>query len=303
MPGRRGRGADTPGQFLIDWAAGDTPSPPRVPLPKAIESPVAVPPLVQHLRWDFTGTFPAPTEAAIDAGILDDDDLSPQNIRAIHEEQQRVMLGILRDLDAVQDARRRGIDPATGKPPRLPTSRQQLQQRLESAQQRLERSFQTLRDTYEEAFGPEAADAFEKAVRARHAGIPVVLKDTVPAQTTYAGRVSAGRAIARLPVPRPLSDAVRAARFGRDESDQPIRPSPDEVRAITENHAQKLIDLLLATPHSAPPGRDFMSEEYRAQLAAYAEDFGEKATRQLEAYVQRQAESQQPSSPRSGRHR
>jgi hypothetical protein len=38
---------------------------------------------------------------------------------------------------------------------------------------RLERWWQTVMETYEQAFGREAADAFGKALRARHAGIPV----------------------------------------------------------------------------------------------------------------------------------
>jgi hypothetical protein len=48
---------------------------------------------------------------------------------------------------------------------------------------------------------------------------------------------------ARLPVPRPMAAAVGRGHFGKDEHG-PIRPTLDEVRAITEQHAEKLIDLL-----------------------------------------------------------
>ena len=56
-------------------------------------------------------------------------------------------------------------------------------------------------------------------------------------------------------------------------------PSVIPVRAITEQHAEKLIDLL--------SNRD--EANFRNGLAKYAEDFGEKAAAQLEAYARRQA--------------
>lgn len=48
---------------------------------------------------------------------------------------------------------------------------------------------------------------------------------------------------ARLPVPKPLPSAVGKGNFGEDERG-PVRPEADEVRAITEQYAERLIDLL-----------------------------------------------------------
>jgi hypothetical protein len=82
--------------------------------------------LVQHLKWDFCDSFPQPTEEAIEAGIISDEDLTPGNIRAIHDEHAREMLAMLRDLDAIMDARRRGVDPSTGHAHRTTASKERL---------------------------------------------------------------------------------------------------------------------------------------------------------------------------------
>src|SRR5689334_15352718 len=48
---------------------------------------------------------------------------------------------------------------------------------------------------------------------------------------------------AYLPVPKPLRSAIARGNFGEDDHG-PVRPTPDEVRAITETHATKLVELL-----------------------------------------------------------
>ena len=77
-----------------------------------------------------------------------------------------------------------------------------------------------------------------------------------------------------LPVPRPLQHAVNRGVFGHDDRGKPIRPCPQEVREITETHAEKLIE-----------GSD---AEIETGVAKYAEDFGPRRASQLEAYVRRQ---------------
>jgi hypothetical protein len=95
--------------------------------------------------------------------------------------------------------------------------------------------------------------------------------------------------IARLPVPRPLPSAVAAGHFGREENGRPMRPGAREVRDITEQHAEKLIDLLDAI-HSGPmSGKESLQERFDAGIATYAEDFGQHSADQLQAYVLRQA--------------
>ena len=130
-------------------------------------------PPIQRLPWDFTTTFPKPTDAAIDAGVLDETDCEPENLKSLHESHAQQCLAMLAALDAVLDARRKGIDPATGKAPRTPAARARLQKYLGEAPGRLEHAFEVLIETYSNAFGEMAADAFKKAVQAWHTGISV----------------------------------------------------------------------------------------------------------------------------------
>lgn len=292
-PTRRGRSDhDDPGQLRIDWARSSAAGGPADPRPQ-----------VQRLRWDFRSSFPEPTPEAIEAGVLADEDAEPENVRALHEEHVREALAVLKGLDVVHDARRRGIDPETGTSPRTDAARARLRQRLATEPARLERWWNTLMDTYESGFGPEAADAFGKAVRAWHAGIEVIADDARqanPAPATVADMLFApediaprrnpSRVVAKLPVPRPIPAAVAAGRFGRDEAGRPIRPGAGEVREITEQHAEKLIGLLdRDTPSVPDPERQHVREAFRDGIAAYAEDFGPRPAAQLEVYVRRQA--------------
>jgi hypothetical protein len=301
MPKRRTSGGDTPGQLLIPWSSTAPKAAPLLPKPPKSAQKQA-PAAAQHLKWDFQESFPQPTEGAVENGIISDEDLAPESIQAIHREHAREMLAALHDIDAVMDARRRGIDPVTGHAPRTPAAKERLKKLLATEPARLERFYQNLLDTYADAFGGEAAYAFDKAIRARFAGIPVVA-DTEPVGPAAMppmheaaadaiqppAPVRPSRIVARLPIPRPLAEAVRAGRFGTDEQNQPIRPDPDEVAEITVTHAEKLIDLLGPNTEVA----------YRTGLAAYAEDFGERPASQLDAYVRRLARlGERPELPR-----
>jgi hypothetical protein len=100
------------------------------------------------------------------------------------------------------------------------------------------------------------------------------------------------RVAARLPVPRPLPEAVAAGHFGYDDDGDPIRPGADEVRVITECHAEKLAEMLAALDQASGPNpfeADRLGQVFSAALADYAEDFGERPARRLEAYARRQA--------------
>ncbi len=84
-----------------------------------------------------------------------------------------------------------------------------------------------------------------------------------------------------------------------------IHPSADEVRAITENQADKLIDMLDALV--AVPGRPATATSlpalFQSILIAYAQDFGDHAARQLEAYARRQSSLDESSRTARGWHR
>ncbi len=285
---------DTSGQLQINWNA-----PAESASAAAAElSPASVPvEPVQWLPWDFRDTFPQPMPEAIDAGLIADEYTTPERIKAIHDEHAILLLGALHELDAVLDARRRGAYPATGRIPRTDRGRERLRLSLDREPARLEGWWRTLLDTYQEVFGPEAADAFGKALRARHAGIGIETQrppapaslEVQPALLSQARRTSPGRVIARLPVPRPLPSAIAAGHFGHNDSGAPIRPGPQEVREITQQHADKLIEILDSIGIASPNAKVGLLESFQTGIIRYAEDFGPRAGEQLEAHVKRQA--------------
>lgn len=316
--GRHGGRGDNPGQLQIEWSTGAgggpvvTTSPLPVPSPATNnddESHAAPPPLVQRLRWDFQSTFPQPTPEAIDAGVVSEDDAQPECVKSLHDELARQLLKVLTEQDEISDARRRGVDPKTGVKPRTRGGKERLARFLESEPARLERTWQVLIGTHSDAFGEEAANAFAKAIRARHAGIPVMAEQPravppTPAAATeetparprihgQAHRQESRRVVARLPIPRPLPSAIAAGRFGQEENGKPVRPGAHEVREITERHAEKLIDILdsiqQASGSCVPAEASRLQSLFGSAIAAYAEDFGQHAADRLEAYVRRQA--------------
>jgi len=106
-----------------------------------------------------------------------------------------------------------------------------------------------------------------------------------------------------LPVPKPLASAIGKGHFGEDERG-PVRPTATEVRAITEHHAERLIELLgrlrdtevqlgrSRVPDRAPliQEKDRLLSAYQSGIALYAEDFGEHAAHRLDAYVRHHAD-------------
>jgi hypothetical protein len=300
---RQGGRGDHPGQLQIEWNTAPDGGRSRIEPP--LPAPVA-PALVQYLPWDFKTTFPMPTPQAMDVGIISDEDAQPENVKAIHDEHARELLITLNDLDAVLDARRRGVDPRNNKAPMLQEAKERLQKFFETEPGRLENWYANLLGVYEDAFGPEAAQAFDKAVRAWRAGIEVIdqTKKPIasltpptppekplpePAPAKISRRRNPNRIIARLPGPRPLPSAVAAGHFGQEENGKPVRPGAREVREITERHAEKLIDLLDSIHAGPMSGKEALQAQFNTGIAAYAEDFGRHAGKQLEAYVLRQA--------------
>lgn len=131
---------------------------------------------------------------------------------------------------------------------------------------------------------------------------PVPLKQaTLPGLPEPERRKPARKPPAVLPVPKPLPSAIGKGNFGEDERG-PVRPTAAEVRAITEHHAEKLIDLLgrlQDTDRQLARGgggdrtsliqqKDRVLSAYQSGIALYAEDFGEHAAQRLDAYVRHQ---------------
>jgi hypothetical protein len=301
--GRGGRGFD-PHQFQMDWSGGAASPPTTSPEPIARPNAPRADGLVLVLKWDFRRSFPEPTEEALDFKLIEPEDETAEGIRRIHEEEARQMLATLDELQVVRDAKRRHVDPKTNKAPKDKEAKEKLETFFETEPDRLERWFDNLLGVYGEAFGDEAAREFGKAVRAWHAGIEVVsesapedpalppaVAETLvkPVRAKPERRHNPERVPARLPAPRPLPSAIAAGHFGQEENGKPVNPGAHEVREFTKQHAAKLIDLLDSVPCTPASARDELLARFTAGIAAYAEDFGQRAARQLEAYVTRQA--------------
>jgi len=338
---RRGGGGFDSRQMQIEWNGVkstppvDSPAKPIVnarnqntaPSSTAMSPATADHRPVMRLRWDFRTRFPEVLPEVVDAGVMAAEDAAPQSVEAIHQEHGRKMLATLAELDSAKDERRTALSKqATPKSDRIdkPT--------------RLERWYASLLGVYEEWFGKDAADAFDRAVRAWHAHIEVVVDREsatspdampIPSLTQPASGpqsqdspgvtidsapllplippprqlpdLTTKRIVARLPIPKPLPAAVAAGHFGTDERSKPINPSADEVYAITNEHAEKLIDLIQSLPAPGRPGRSAIEDQITAGITKYAGDFGEHAAQRLEAYCRRQARLQAASGLPRGR--
>jgi hypothetical protein len=206
------------------------------------------PAFMQVLPWDFRSSFPPVPDAAIEAGKIYEDDAKPDNIKALHEEHAQHGVVILATLDALLDAKRRGVDPCTGKAPKTPKQKEALETLFLEEPARLERSFNMLMDAYEDVFGGEAADAFRKAIRAWQAGVEVIAEHP--------------------PSAPPLPASVQGGVFGVEEDGTPVDPEPEEFEAITDGVANNLLEIT-----------DEPSQ--RLLLEKYAEDFGQPAATEL----------------------
>jgi len=247
-------------QLLFDWSAAPTEpnreeiSPAPVLPPQSPKRSLPEPsPLIQVLPWDFRSSFPPIPDSAIEAGKIQEDDAKPENIKSLHEEHANHAAVILATLDALLDAKRRGVDPRNGRLPRTPKQREVLDEIFREEPPRLERSFNMLMDAYEDVFGAEAADAFRKAIRAWQAGIEVVAENPPS------------------PLPRPTS--VQNGVFGLEEDGTPVEPEPEEVATITDAVADQLLETT-----------DEQSK--KLLLHQYGEDFGQPAAAQLDSWVQ-----------------
>lgn len=309
---RRSRQAD-PNQLPIDWTTACAPPPPPPPAgtgtfsPTASEHATPSEPalLVQRLPWDFTTSFPEPLPEAIDAGTLDESDATPDGLRTLHAAHAEVALATLRERDGLFEARRSGVDPGSGRRPTIAAGRERLRECLREVPERQQHAFDVLMMTYADAFGLDAADAFTKALIAWHANIDVVadvafrpngrqLPASAPGYaedlSRGAGRRRSHRSSTALPVPRPLRSAVQSGVFGHDEAG-PVYPSSDEVRVITEQHAERLAELLMGVRGSQPSARS--AEAFEAGITAYAVDFGTPAAERLRSHVEKLVARQQ----------
>jgi len=253
-----------PNQLSFDWNASSLTRPEAKPNP--IELPAELPTkpecpnletgqqnpsLVVVLPWDFRTSFPLPTEDAVLNGRLHPTDVEPENLASLHEALAGQLLVLLRQIDAVTEAQRLGIDPGTGRAPRTAKRRGELEKLFEREPLRLRQELNALFDGYLEVFGLDATDVFRKAVDAWHAGVQVV-----------------GEA---PPIATALPTSIDAGVFGVEEDGTSVTPGNIEVTAITEWIAQ---DLLQSRNDS----------ERQELLKTYAQDFGQPAAEELDRW-------------------
>lgn len=234
MPGRK-NGNDA-GQLMIDWSA-PPPAPVRSESARLADAETAsgshLPPL--KLPWDFRKTFPNPTQEAIDAGVIDEADTTPDSLRAIHAEHEREASAALRMLDCLQNARRRGVDLKTGRRPKSPEKQDALHRQLSERIEETERWWTNLMSVYADSFGSEAADAFGQAIKARHVGVTVVsrVRELSSLQHIYCigepapplpGEYRPGPPEPLNPVPEPLNPVPEPKQWATEVRPTPIQP-------------------------------------------------------------------------------
>ena len=247
--------------------------------------PPVLPPIIpRRVTFDFSTTFPSPLADALDSGVFGSDVPDGSAVQAIHHEHANELLCILADLDAISDARIDGTDPRTGKQPRGVAAREKLDQFFRTEPGRLEGRFESLLEVYANAFGDDAAMQFESFVRSQHQSLEV--------ESDFDARH-------RMPVPEPLPEAVEKGNFGMEDDQTPVDPSPEEVFAITEQQGERMVELLEQLKciewrlenltgeqrHPAILEKDRTLSAFQGMLALYAEDFGDVATRRLEAWA------------------
>jgi antirestriction protein ArdC len=162
--------------------AGELPEAPG-PAQPAEEAPRAAPGEQGTIRtsdnpaaWDFQTTFPPPLPKAVGEGVVSADDAAGENLAALtlgHLTDCRRAFDFTRKL---LDAAERGVSPETGKKPRTAATRGRL---VEATARRIgaaRRRYESLVAGYADAFGIEAAAAFQARVEG------VAVEDLVPTQ-------------------------------------------------------------------------------------------------------------------------
>jgi hypothetical protein len=112
-------------------------------------------------------------------GATTDGPIEPdgEEVRAMTEEHGRELVAILADIQAVEDARRTGEDPRTGKLPRTPEADVKLREFLEQEEPRLRSAYAAALDAYARGFGQQAAASLDTWARKTVADCTIDPKD------------------------------------------------------------------------------------------------------------------------------
>ncbi len=286
---------------IADWLGHPAEVSTNAKSPTPEPAPQPGPPTVR-LRWDFEQTFPEPLEQAIAAGLLQEEDGEPEALRGLHAEHAREVMALLARIEVVADARRRTVDPDTGRRPRTEKGRAALRDRLAQEPERLQHTLTLLIDVYAEAFGDEAATCFRTACESRHKGYKVVADKRLtplslsvrrkrpPDEPGWVGPecpapFPESTEDDGLPLARPLRSAVAAGVFGFEDDGRPVEPSAEEVDAISRPIVEQLMVAFL------PPATG--ADGIREILRPYEQDFVAEAAARLERHALALARSEQ----------
>lgn len=193
-----------------DWSA--------VPCPKPLPEAVA------------EGVFGTTTE-----GPIEPDD---EEIRGMTEEHGRELVAILAEIQAVEDARRTGEDPRTGKLPRTPEAEVKLREFLDQEEPRLRSAYAASLDAYARGFGPEATAALDSWAR------KIVADCTIEPQHRYdPGHpwhyLPEGDNAAPVPVDAIEPDIDIGKFMGRELPKNPVKRK-EKLRTLLEQEKQRV---------------------------------------------------------------
>ncbi|RIK67138.1 MAG: hypothetical protein DCC65_07925 [Planctomycetota bacterium] len=93
------------------------------------------------------------------------------------EEHGRELVAIFADIQAVEDARRTGEDPRSGRPPRTPDAQMKLAEFLEREEPRLKSAYSAALEAYARGFGAQAATELDAWARKTVADCTIDPKD------------------------------------------------------------------------------------------------------------------------------
>ncbi|QDV90755.1 hypothetical protein RAS2_18380 [Phycisphaerae bacterium RAS2] len=176
-------------QQLFEWARESRENP-RIPQPTTPEMPAPEhvqlepdPKLEQLQAPDWSAVpCPKPLPEAVAEGVFGTTTEGPiepddEEIRGMTEEHGRELVAILADIQAVQDARRTGEDPRTGKQPRMPEAEIKLREFLDQEEPRLRSAYAAALEAYARGFGPQATAALDSWTRKTVADCTIEPKD------------------------------------------------------------------------------------------------------------------------------
>jgi hypothetical protein len=160
-------------------------------------------------------------------------------VSALTIEHSFDLRALLIELSLIEDAIRTGCDPHTGRPSRTPEAALRVQERCKVEENRLKRAYSNALAAYAEGFGPDAADALDRWVRAAVAGSPVSGSAYEPTHPWH--YLKAGDGAAPTPVHEIPADDEAGAFL---EADLPKNPKKrlERIRELLHQERERLAE-------------------------------------------------------------